>query len=56
MQGKSRGRYLSGQHAEEDEYEHSLEGVGDGEQISRQGRLVENVQNSKGPGGAEHEQ
>lgn len=49
-------RYLSGQDAEEDEDEHALEGVGDGEQIGGEGGLVEDVQHSKGPGGSQHEQ
>lgn len=35
--------YLSGQHAEEDEDEHPLEGVGDGEQIGSEGGLIEDV-------------
>lgn len=48
--------YLSGQDAEEDEDEHPLEGVGDGEQIGSEGGLVEDVQHSKGPGGSQHEQ
>lgn len=48
--------YLSGQDAEEDEDEHALEGVGDGEQIGGEGGLVEDVQHSKGPGGSQHEQ
>lgn len=49
-------RYLSGQDTEEDEDEHPLEGVGDGEQIGSQGGLVEDVQHSEGPGGSQHEQ
>lgn len=48
--------YLSGQHTEEDENEHPLEGVGDGEQIGSEGCLIENVQDSKRPGGTEHKQ
>ena len=48
--------YLSGQHAEEDEDEHALEGVGEGEQVGSEGGLVEDVQHSEGPGGPQHEQ
>ena len=48
--------YLSGQDTEEDEDEHALEGVGDGEQIGSEGGLIEDVQHSKGPGGSQHEQ
>lgn len=48
--------YLSGEHAEEDEDEHSLKGVCDREQIGGERRLVENMQHSEGPGGAEHKQ
>ena len=48
--------YLSGQHTEEDEDEHSLKGVCEGEQVGSEGRLMENVQHSKGPCGAEHKQ
>lgn len=47
---------LSGQHTEENENEHPLEGVGDGEQIGSEGCLIENVQDSKSPGGTEHKQ
>lgn len=53
---RPQSRYLSGQDAEEDEDEHALEGVGDGEQIGGEGGLVEDVQHSKGPGGSQHEQ
>lgn len=49
-------RHLSGEDAKEDEDEHPLEGVGDGEQIGREGGLVEDVQHSEGPGGSQHEQ
>lgn len=49
-------RYLSRQHAEEDEDEHALEGVGDGEQVGSEGGLVKDVQHSKGPGGSQHKQ
>lgn len=38
--------YLSGQDTEEDEDEHPLEGVGDGEQIRSEGGLMEDVQHS----------
>lgn len=48
--------YLSGQDAEEDEDEHALEGIGDGEQIGSEGGLIEDMQHSKGPGGSQHEQ
>lgn len=48
--------YLSGQDAQEDEDEHPLEGVGDGEQIGSEGGLIEDVEHSKGPGGSQHEQ
>lgn len=51
-----RERYLSGQDAEEDEDEHPLEGVGDGEKIGSQGGLIEDVQHSEGPGGSQHKQ
>lgn len=37
---------LSGQDTEEDEDEHPLEGVGDGEQIRSEGGLMEDVQHS----------
>lgn len=49
-------RYLSGQHAEEDEEEHPLKGVADGEQVGSQGGLVEDVQHPKGPGDSQHEE
>lgn len=48
--------YLSGQHAEEDEDEHALEGVADGEQVGGEGGLMEDVQHSQGPGGSQHEE
>lgn len=48
--------YLSGQHTEEDEDEHPLESVGNGEEIGCEGSLVENVQHAKCPGGAQDEQ
>ena len=48
--------YLSGQDAEEDEDEHALEGVGDGEQVGGQGGLVEDMEQAKRPGGPQHEQ
>lgn len=47
---------LSGQHTEEDEDEHPLESVGNGEEIGCEGSLVENVQHAKCPGGAQDEQ
>lgn len=49
-------RYLSGQHAEEDEEEHALKGVADGEQVGSQGGLVEDVQHPEGPGDSQHEE
>jgi len=48
--------YLSGQDAEEDEDEHALEGVGDGEQVGGEGGLVEDVDHAERPGGPQHEQ
>lgn len=48
--------YLPGEHAEEDEDEHSLKGVCDCEQIGGERGLMENMQHSKGPGGAQHKQ
>lgn len=47
---------LSGQDAEEDEDEHPLEGIGDGEQVGSEGGLIEDVQHSQGPGGSQHEE
>lgn len=47
---------LSGQDTEEDEDEHPLESIGDGEQISSEGGLIEDVQHSESPGGPQHKQ
>lgn len=50
------GVYLSGQDAQEDEDEHALEGVGDGEEIGSEGGFVEDVQHAEGPGRSQHEE
>lgn len=47
---------LSGQNAEEDEDEHALEGVSDGEQIGSQGGFIKDVQDPEGPRGPQHKQ
>ena len=48
--------HLSWQDAEEDEDEHALEGVGDGEQVGGEGGLVEDVEQAERPGGPQHEE
>lgn len=48
--------YLSRQYTKEDEDKHSLESVGYGKQIGCQCGFMENMQHSKGPGGAKHKQ
>lgn len=47
---------LSGQDTEEDEDEHPLEGVGDGEEVGGEGGLVKDVEHAERPGGSENEQ